>query len=310
MSREPSLGSDAPGPFGQIGLTYDAMRGLREDLVVVRMPGFGLDGPWRDNAAFAFVIEDASGLTWLTGHPDQNPVEPYCIGDSNAGLHAAFGLLAALAHRDGTGSGCQVEAAMIDAALSISAEQVIEHSAYGVLLERAGNRGPAAAPQNLYECADLDQYGRDLNRVAVAVATDEQWTSLRRALGDPAWASDPALATHAGRVAAHDEIDRHLQAWCGFLTADEVVEALWAAGVPVARVMFPHDQPDLPPMQSRGFFEELDHPVAGPARYSTLPFRIAGLPDRIHGRPAPLLGEHTEELLTTLPQLADEVHPR
>src|SRR3546814_1889491 len=81
------------------------------------MPGFGLDGPWRDNPAFAFVIEDAAGLTWMTGHPDQNPVSPYCVGDSNAGLHAVAGLLVALEHRRRTGEGALVEAAMVDAAL-------------------------------------------------------------------------------------------------------------------------------------------------------------------------------------------------
>ncbi len=286
-----------PRVLDGLGLTEAALRELRDDLVVVRMPGFGLDGPWRDHPAFAFVIEDASGLTSLTGHPDQSPVEPYCVGDSNAGLHAAYGLLLALAERDRTGTGVQVEAAMIDAALSVTAEQVIEHSVNGVRLERAGNRGPAAAPQNLYDCADLDEYGREPSRVAIAVATDEQWQSLRTALGDPAWAASAGLAAHDGRIAAHDEIDGHLQVWCAARGADEVVDTLWAAGVPVARVMLPHQQPDLPPLQARGFFEALEHPVMGPARYSTLPFRFDGMPEQLHRRTAPLLGEHTDELL-------------
>ena len=289
-----------PRVLDGLGLTEAALRELRDDLVVVRMPGFGLDGPWRDHPAFAFVIEDASGLTSLTGHPDQSPVEPYCVGDSNAGLHAAYGLLLALAERDRTGSGVQVEAAMIDAALSVTAEQVIEHSANGVRLERAGNRGPAAAPQNLYDCAGLDEYGREPSRVAVAVATDEQWQALCTALGDPGWAASAALATHDGRVAAQDEIDRHLQQWCADRGADEVVDTLWTAGVPVARVMLPHQQPDLPPLQARGFFEALDHPVMGPARYSTLPFRFDAMPEHLHRRTAPLLGEHTAELLRGL----------
>ena len=74
-----------PRVLEQIGLDVDAVRAIRPDVVMVRMPGFGLDGPWRDNPAFAFVIEDAAGLTWMTGYPDQNPVSPYCVGDSNAG---------------------------------------------------------------------------------------------------------------------------------------------------------------------------------------------------------------------------------
>ena len=289
-----------PRVLDNLGFTYESLRELRDDLIFVRMPGFGLEGQWRDNAAFAFVIEDASGLTWMTGHPDQHPVEPYCIGDTNAGLHAMYGVLLALAHRDATGAGCQVEAAMVDAALSITAEQVIEHSASGVRLERAGNRGPAAAPQNLYDCADVDEYGREPARVAIAVSDDEQWAALRTALGDPAWAAEPSLETHAGRLVHHDLIDEHLRTWCAERPADDVVTALWDAGVPVGKVLQPHRQPELPPLAARGFFESLDHPVMGPARYSTLPFRGVGLPAQLHERPAPLLGEHTAELLGEL----------
>lgn len=286
-----------PRVMEQLGLSEAVLREVREDLIVVRMPGFGLDGPWRDNAAFAFVIEDAAGLTWLTGHPDRLPVEPNGVGDPNAGLHAAYGVLLALAHRDATGGGAHVEAAMVDAALSISAEQFVEYSATGSLLTRDGNRGPVAAPQNLYDCSDPDEYGHEPSRVAIAVATDEQWAILVDVLGRPVWAIDPAFVHAAGRRAAHDAIDAHLQEWCRARPAAEVVDRLWTAGVPVGLVQQPHRQPELAPLGTRGFFEELDHPVMGPARYSTVPFRAPGLPARIHHRPAPLLGADTEPLL-------------
>ena len=99
-------------------------------------------------------------------------------------------LMLALAHRRRTGEGVLVEAAMVDAALNVAAEQVIEHSAYGNLLQREGNRGPTAAPQNLYRTSELDEFGRPDDWVAIAVATDEQWASLVAALGDPDWATD------------------------------------------------------------------------------------------------------------------------
>jgi crotonobetainyl-CoA:carnitine CoA-transferase CaiB-like acyl-CoA transferase len=287
-----------PRVLDQLGLGYDALRAARPDLVMVRMPGFGLDGPWRDNAAFAFVIEDASGLTWLTGYPDGLPIEPYCVGDPNAGLHAVFGLMVALEHRDRTGEGSLVEASMVDAALNVAAEQVIEHSAYGALLARQGNRGPCAAPQNLYRAAAVDKY--DDSWVAIAVADDEQWVALRRALGDPAWATDVALATAPGRVAGHDRIDAELGAWCRERTAEEIVTQLWDAGVPVGIVTQPHHQPDLPQLIARRFFEEIDHPIAGVSRYSTVPMRGSDGPDRLHLRHAPLLGEHNAELLGEL----------
>ena len=149
-----------PRVLEQIGLDFDAVRAIRPDAVMLRMPGFGLDGPWRDNPAFAYVIEAAAGLSWLTGYPDRNPFEPYSIGDPNAGIHALNGLLLALEHRRRTGEGVLVEAAMVDAALNVAAEQVIEYSAYGAVLERSGNRGPTAAPQNLYLSADIDEFGR------------------------------------------------------------------------------------------------------------------------------------------------------
>jgi crotonobetainyl-CoA:carnitine CoA-transferase CaiB-like acyl-CoA transferase len=289
-----------PRVLDQLGLDYETLRADRPDLVMLRMPGFGLEGPWRDVSAFAFVIEDASGLTWLTGHPDLLPFEPYCVGDPNAGLHGLYGLMLALEHRQRTGEGCLVEAAMVDAALNISAEQVIEFSAYGALLARSGNRGPCAAPQNLYQAAGPDEHGRDDSWVAIAVATDEHWVSLQRALGAPEWAGDAALATIAGRQAAHDRIDTYLQEWCRALPADDIVERLWDAGVPVGKVMQPHHQPDLAQLEFRDFFEELDHPVIGRSRYSTLPMRFSRGPQRLHERHAPLLGEHNADLLGEL----------
>ena len=289
-----------PRVLDQLGLTYESLREVRPDLVMVRMPGFGLDGPWRDTSAFAFVIEDASGLTWLTGHPDLLPIEPYCVGDPNAGLHAVFGVLLALEHRERTGEGSLVEAAMVDAALNVAAEQVIEHDAYGALLERTGNRGPCAAPQNLYQASGPDDSGRDDSWVAIAVATDEQWEALRRVLDDPPWAADPALATPSGRVQAHAAIDEGLAAWCRARSADEIVQRLWDAGVPVGKVMQPHRQPDLEQLAHRRFFEELEHPVIGTARYSTMPMAFSLGGERWHVRHAPLLGEHNVELLTEL----------
>jgi crotonobetainyl-CoA:carnitine CoA-transferase CaiB-like acyl-CoA transferase len=289
-----------PRVLQQAGLEFDSLREHRPDLVMLRMPGFGLDGPWRDRAAFAFVIEDASGLTWLTGHPDLLPLEPYCVGDPNAGLHGLFALMLALEHRDRTGEGSLVEAPMVDAALSITAEQVVEHSAYGALLMRAGNRGPCAAPQNLYQAAGPDDDGRDDSWVAIAVANDDQWRSLVHALGSPEWATDPSLATSAARSREHDLVDAQLQSWCRARPADEIVELLWSAGVPIGKVVQPHRQPELSQLAFREFFEELDHPIIGRSRYSTLPMRFSRSKDQLHRRHAPLLGEHNAELLAEI----------
>ena len=289
-----------PRVLDQIGLDFATVQSIKPDAILLRMPGFGLDGPWRDNPAFAYVIESASGVSWMTGYPGRPPFEPYSIGDPNAGLHALNGLLIALEHRRRTGQGLLVEAAMVDGALSITAEQVIEYTAYGALLERAGNRGPTAAPQNLYRSADIDEFGRLDSWVAIAVATDDQWHRMAAALGSPAWATDPAISTEAGRRERHDLIDERLAAWCEHRSSDTIVTTLWDAGVPVAKVLQPHRQTELDQLAVRGFFEVVDHPVNGPARLSTVPIRFSAGPRRFHTRHAPLLGQHNHELLTGL----------
>jgi crotonobetainyl-CoA:carnitine CoA-transferase CaiB-like acyl-CoA transferase len=296
-----------PRVIDQLGLDFASVRELRDDVIMLRMPGFGLDGPWRDNPAFAYIIEDASGLSWLTGYPDRNPYEPYSVGDPNAGVHALNALLLALEHRRRTGEGVFVEAAMVDAALNIAAEQVIEHSAYGVLLQRTGNRGPSAAPQNFYRSADVDEFGRADCWIAVAVSTDEQWLALRLALGHPEWAMDPELLHAAGRRARHDLIDEHLAAWCLPQTSDAIVEALWPAGVPAAKVMQPHRQGELPQLHHRGFFESVEHPVNVAAPHSTLPISVSSGPDVFHRQPAPLLGQHNHRLLREIGLDDDEI---
>jgi crotonobetainyl-CoA:carnitine CoA-transferase CaiB-like acyl-CoA transferase len=289
-----------PRVLDQIGLDFAAVQSVRPDAIMLRMPGFGLDGPWRDNSAFAYVIEAASGISWLTGYRDRNPHEPYSVGDPNAGVHALNALLLALEHRRRTGQGVHIEAAMVDAALNVAAEQVIEYSAYGALLQRDGNRGPTAAPQNLYRTNEIDEFGRRDCWVAVAVATDEQWTGLCVALGRPDWATDPALSTADGRRQHHDRIDEHLSAWCEERRGDGIVEALWSNGVPVAKVLQPHRQSELSQLSARGFFEDVDHPVNARTPHSTLPFRSTRGLDRVHTQSAPLLGQHNRELLSEL----------
>jgi crotonobetainyl-CoA:carnitine CoA-transferase CaiB-like acyl-CoA transferase len=296
-----------PRVLDQIGLDFAAVQAVRPDAIMLRMPGFGLDGPWRDNPAFAYVIEAAAGISWLTGYPDRNPYEPYSVGDPNAGIHALNALLLALEHRRRTGEGSMVEAAMVDAAINVAAEQVIEYSAYGVLLQRAGNRGPTAAPQNLYRTNEIDEFGRPDCWVAVAVATDDHWAGLCDAVGRPDWAMDPALSTADGRRGHHDTIDEHLATWCEVRTGDEIVQSLWDAGVPVAKVMQPHRQTELPQLMFRGFFEDVDHPVNARTPHSTLPFKLSRGPQRVHVQPAPLLGEHNHELLSELGLTAAEI---
>ena len=178
---------------------------------MVRMPGFGLDGPWRDLAAFAFVIEDASGLTWLTGHPDLLPFEPYCVGDPNAGLHALFGLLVALEHRDRTGEGGLVEAAMVDAGAQRrrrAGDRVLGlRRAAGPRREPRPDRGaaePLPAPRRPTKTAATTRWVAHRRRHgrAVGVAARRR-SAIRRGPPIRPW------RTRERAAGTHDEIDAH-----------------------------------------------------------------------------------------------------
>jgi crotonobetainyl-CoA:carnitine CoA-transferase CaiB-like acyl-CoA transferase len=176
-------------------------------------------------------------------------------------------------------------------ALNLAVESVLEYSAYGQLLQRAGNRGPYAAPQGVYPCAEADEY------IAIAVATDKQWAALGSLLGDPDWARDPALATAAGRRAAHDFIDTQLEQWLSPQPRAAAAQRLVDAGVPAYPLVNAHYVWPNPQLEHRRFFQVMEHPITGPTRYPSLPMAYSGLQRALHRSPPPTLGQHNDEIL-------------
>jgi len=274
----------------QFGLTYDALRAVRPDIIMVRMPGFGLEGPWRDRPGFAASMEMLSGMAWVTGYADGLPNIPG-ICDPVAGGHAAFAVITALEHRARTGRGQHIELAMLDMAANLISEQVAEYEAYGNLMRCEGSRAPTAAPQGVYACEEEDTW------VAVSVAGDHEWSALRQLLGDPEWAGAERFATLAGRREAHDEIDAALAEWCARRGQKEALAVLAAAGVPAEPMVPSFDVDQDEQMSARGFWEAVEHPLVGEVPYPGYPMRFSGGPDRWFRRPAPLLGEHNDEVL-------------
>jgi crotonobetainyl-CoA:carnitine CoA-transferase CaiB-like acyl-CoA transferase len=259
-------------------LTPERLHALNPGLIVVRMPAFGLDGPWRDRVGFAQTMEQVTGMAWITGHPDDQPRIPRGPCDPLAGAHAAFAVLVALAERERTGKGPFVESTMVEAAFHVAAEQIIEWTANGVELQRQGNRAPGFVPQGLYAGAVEETW------LAVSVATDEQWAALAGAVGLRADRAD------------HDAVDAELAAWAAAREVDDAVDALVAAGVPAGAARDPRTIGTHPQLAARGFFERLEHPVVGEQPFAGLPFRYASV-DRWLTRPAPTMGEHNAEVL-------------
>jgi crotonobetainyl-CoA:carnitine CoA-transferase CaiB-like acyl-CoA transferase len=247
----------SPRVIEQFGLDWESVHAAAPRTIQVRMPAFGLSGPWRDHVGFAQTMEQITGLAWLTGHVDDQPRIQRGPCDPLAGTHAAFATLVALAERDRTGTGHLVECAMVEGALNAAAEQIVEHGAHDVVLQREGNRAPHAAPQNLYACRGPEQW------LALSIESDAQWQAFVAVLGRPAWALDAALAQHAGRRAHHDRIDAELARWAADRDLDSTVAELVAAGVPAAPVVDPRTTYQHAQLVSRGFYEPVAHPVVG-----------------------------------------------
>ena len=293
-----------PRVLENFGLDWDRVQELNPRTTLMRMPAFGLSGPWRDNTGFAQTMEQLSGLAWLTGHADDQPRIPRGPCDPMAGMHAAFALMAILMGQDDESTGHHVESVMVESALNVAAEQVLEQSAYGHLMTRDGNRSPLAAPQGLYACAG-SQPGAE-KWLALSVASDEQWLNLRGILGDPEWAMNVELETRAGRRRQHDAIDHELGAWTANREIGPLVEELRGMGVPASEVANGSTLLQKnPQFQDRGYFERTDHPTVGPLPIPSLPFRFASV-DRWHRRPAPTLGQHNEEILGKILGLSAE----
>jgi crotonobetainyl-CoA:carnitine CoA-transferase CaiB-like acyl-CoA transferase len=289
----------SPRVFDQFGITWAAVHGVNPKTIMVRMPAFGLDGPWRDNVGFAQTMEQMTGLAWVTGHPSDQPRIPRGPCDPLAGMSAAFAVLVGLELRETTGLGSFIEASMIEPALNAAAEQVIEYSAHGVVLTRAGNRSRAAAPQGLYPCSGQEQW------LALSVADNRQWQALKDMLGNPPWANDPVLATAPGRHQAHDQIDKHLEQWSRTQDLEGAVEALIGRGIPAAPLRDPRIISTHPQMVARAHFETLDHPVLGAHTLPSFPFKFASI-NRWHRTPAPVLGQHNTQILSGLLSLDPE----
>jgi crotonobetainyl-CoA:carnitine CoA-transferase CaiB-like acyl-CoA transferase len=280
----------SPRVLGNFGLEWEQIHALNPRCLLVRMPAFGLSGPWRDNVGFAQTMEQVTGMAWITGHRDDQPRIQQGPSDPNAGMHAAFALIVGLAERDATGEGHLLEVTMVEGALNAAAELVLEKTAYGNLLERDGNRSPNVAPQGLYRARGEEQW------LAISVTTDEQWRALVEELGSPEWAIDPELATLAGRRARHDELDEHLEGWAREQDAAEAAERLVARGVPAAMGRDPRSMYDHPQLQARGYYETIDHPVVGELATPTWPFRFRSVARWLR-TPAPTLGQHNHEIL-------------
>lgn len=263
----------SPRVVEQFGLDYDSLVRLNPDVIAVRMPGYGLQGPWRDYVGWALNFEQTAGMSAVTGYADGPPCNPQGPADPIVGVHAGVALLAALEHRNRTGAGRLIEIAQIEVAAAVTAEPVIEYSMNGVVRPRDGNRRRGYL-QGVYP------------------TRDDSWVAL-------------SLPDDGG--VDHDVFDQMVAAWTRTQTPAVIVETLRTQGIPAEPVMTGDRMYEIPQLDARGYYEELVHPVTGSHRYPGWPLRITPGPARHHRTAPPTLGQHNDEILRGLGISDDEL---
>jgi crotonobetainyl-CoA:carnitine CoA-transferase CaiB-like acyl-CoA transferase len=284
----------APRVLPNLGLDYPQLRAVRPDIILARMPAFGLSGPYRDRISYGPGVDAMSGLSHLTGYPDGPPMKPgnfFC--DQNAGVLAALAVLAALRHRDRTGEGQLVELAMIEGEFQLLGDAYLDYVMNGRERFRSANDHPVLAPHDAYPCAGEDAW------VAIAVEDEQQWRALCAAIERPDLAEDPRFATAEGRRVHRDTLDAAIAAWTARRGKREAEALLREAGVPAAAVVDVLELLNDPHVAARHGFEYVRTPGVGPTPYPRVAFTLSATPVPIE-RPAPRFAEANDAVFGEL----------
>ncbi len=288
-----------PGTLEKWGMDFETLSRTNPGLIMLRISGYGQDGPYRDLPGFAVVAEAMGGLRHLMGEPGRVPVRAgVSLGDTLAALHGVIGVLLALQARQQSispeapkGRGQVVDVALFEAVFNCMESLLPEYSAFGAVRQPAGSALPGIAPSNAYRCAD--------GQVVIGGNGDSIYKRLMTAIGRDDLGQDPALAHNAGRAARVDEIDAAITTWTVQRPVAEVVATLQAVSVPVGRIYNVQDIAQDPHYQARGMLQRI-------LTASGLALDVPGVVPKLSATPgsirsvAPTLGEHTEAVLGRL----------
>ena len=280
-----------PGTLEKWGLGWEELHKVNPKLIMLRISGYGQDGPRRDEPGFAAIGEAMAGLRYITGHPNEVPVRAgVSLGDTIAGLHGALGVLLALYERDARGGeGQMIDVALYEAVFNLTESLLPEYSAFGAIRQPAGGALPGIAPSNAYRCAD-GQY------VLIAGNGDSIYKRLMTLIGRADLGEDPTLAFNDGRAKRVTEIDAAINAWTETLTLDEVLKGLLEAEVPSGRIYTAKDIAEDPHYRARGVIETVQAANGLKVQVPGIIPKLSQNPGSIRYR-APTLGEHTNEVL-------------
>lgn len=276
-----------------LSLSYEVLREINPQVIMLSMPGYGTTGPWRNYVAMGPNIEMLAGTAMVSGYPNGGPMLNGYIADPFASLAGAVAVMVALKHRQLTGTGQHIDLSHVEAITSFNAQPIMDYVMNRRIQPRRGNRDQSIAPQGVYRCRGDDEW------VAIAVSSEEEWTNLCNAMGNPSWARERRFSDPIYRYSNHDALDKLIEAWTCQKEKHEVVQILQEAGVAAAPVLSCSELVSDPHLEQRGFIQEVTHPVTGTYKQCGFPVKFSETPVRIR-MPAPTLGQHNEYILTKL----------
>lgn len=290
------------GGLKRYGLDYESLKKINPKLIYCSITGFGQDGPYASRPGYDFLIQAMGGLMSITGQPDGEPGGgPVKVGvaltDIMTGLYATIGVLAALSHRDRTGEGQYVEAALLDVQVACLANQAMNYLTTGKAPARMGNAHPNIVPYQDFPTAD--------GNMVLTVGNDQQFARLCEVLGHPEWASDERFATNRSRVANRKELIPKLRQATVMRSTREWVGILEQAGVPCGPVNTLDQVFEDPQILARGMKQSVTHPRLGEVPTVGNPINLKLTPVAYRTAP-PLLGEQSVQILQQVAGLSSE----
>jgi formyl-CoA transferase/CoA:oxalate CoA-transferase len=278
------------GTVAKLGIDYAQVSARQPKIIYCSVSGFGQDGPYRDRAALDLVVQAESGMISITGEPGRPGVRcGVSIADITAGLYAAFGIMTALHARERTGRGQFVDVSMLEGQLGILSGMIGAFVADRIVPEPLGTAYGALLPYQTFRTRTRD--------IAIGVGSDKLWRTFCPLIGLPELVGDSRFVTNAARNANRPALIDALQSAFLTRTFEEWEAILVPAGVPMGAINTIDRVVSHPQVAARGVLVECDHPVAGRVKSVGPPVRLSDTPGRVR-TPAPLLGEHTEEVLS------------
>lgn len=280
-----------PGTMEKLGIGYEELKKLNPDLIYAACSGFGHSGPYSERPAYDSIIQAMSGLMSITGHPDGVPTRVGAsIADIITGMYTAYGILVALHYRQKTGAGQKVDVAMLDSVVSVLENAVVRYFVTGEVPAPIGNRHPSIAPFTSYKTKD--------DYIIVAVGNDRLWENFCRAIDRADLLEDERFRTNRERSKNWKELDDILIPVFENKLAAEWLELLQKAGIPCGPINTIDKVVKDPQLLSRDMIVKTVHGVVGEFLVPGIPVKLSETPGKVE-RPAPVLGEHTGEVLST-----------